>query len=175
MPSADTFSIEPIRLLLKRWLADRTCIVDPFARNSALAHRTNDLNPETSAQYHMDAVDFLASDIFNARPDAVLIDPPYSVRQVSECYQQVGRAVTMQDTQASFWTRVKDATDLLMSNSGIVICCGWNSSGMGVVRGYELEEILLVCHGGVHNDTIVTVERKVFTVGRLSFEAQRGE
>ena len=28
-------------------------------------------------------------------------------------------------------------------------------------RGYELLEVLLVPHGGAHNDTIVTVERKV--------------
>lgn len=28
-------------------------------------------------------------------------------------------------------------------------------------RGFECEEILLVAHGGNHNDTIVVVERKV--------------
>ena len=31
---------------------------------------------------------------------------------------------------------------------------------MEIKRGYELEEILLIAHGGIHNDTIVTVERK---------------
>jgi hypothetical protein len=32
---------------------------------------------------------------------------------------------------------------------------------MGKTNGFEIEEILLVPHGGWHNDTIVTVERKV--------------
>jgi len=32
---------------------------------------------------------------------------------------------------------------------------------MGKKMGFELIEILLVCHGSDHNDTIVTVERKV--------------
>jgi len=42
-------------------------------------------------------------------------------------------------------------------------CCGWDSNGFGKNRGFELIELLLVCHGGRHNDTIVTVERKVNT------------
>lgn len=28
-------------------------------------------------------------------------------------------------------------------------------------NGFEIIEILLVAHGGMHNDTIVTVERKL--------------
>lgn len=40
-----------------------------------------------------------------------------------------------------------------------MISFGWNSNGIG---GDEFEKvrILLVAHGGVHNDTICTVERK---------------
>ena len=44
---------------------------------------------------------------------------------------------------------------------GIAISCGWNSIGMGKTHGFEIIEILLVCHGRAHNDTIVTVERKI--------------
>ena len=40
------------------------------------------------------------------------------------------------------------------------MCFGWNSNGVGKVRGFEIIEILLIAHGGSHNDTIVTVERK---------------
>ena len=36
-----------------------------------------------------------------------------------------------------------------------------NSIGIGKKKGFEIIEILLVCHGRAHNDTIVTVERKV--------------
>ena len=33
--------------------------------------------------------------------------------------------------------------------------------GFGIQRGFKMERILLVPHGGPHNDTIVTVERKI--------------
>lgn len=33
-------------------------------------------------------------------------------------------------------------------------------NGIGLKRGFEMIEILLVPHGGSKNDTIVTVERK---------------
>ena len=56
---------------------------------------------------------------------------------------------------------MKDRLDQLLKPNGIAICCGWNSAGFGRERGYEFIEILLVAHGGAHNDTIVTVERKI--------------
>ena len=92
----------------------------------------------------------------------VLFDPPYSPRQIQECYQQIGREVTTQDTQnARLYKRVKDGLDRMLKPGGIAICCGWNSMGFGLKRGYELLEILMVPHGAAHNDTIVTVERKL--------------
>jgi len=42
-----------------------------------------------------------------------------------------------------------------------VLSFGWNSVGMGITRGYEIVEILLVCHGGAHNDTICIAEKKI--------------
>lgn len=174
MPSPNTFSIEPIACLLKRWLPADAIVVDPFARDSTLAGEySNDLNPETAAEFHMDAVAFLQMLALDAvEANAVLIDPPYSPRQIAECYKQIGRPVSIEDTQnARLYREVKEATDLLVKESGIVICCGWNSSGMGTSRGYELEEILLVAHGGAHNDTIVTVERKLPELNRSLFEA----
>ena len=40
------------------------------------------------------------------------------------------------------------------------IRCGWNSGGIRKKYGFEIVEILMVAHGGWHNDTIVTVEVK---------------
>lgn len=39
--------------------------------------------------------------------DMVLYDPPYSPRQVSECYRKLGKTVNMQTTQASYWSKQK--------------------------------------------------------------------
>ncbi len=41
-----------------------------------------------------------------------------------------------------------------------MLCFGWNSGGIGINNGFNLKEILLVPHGGNHNDTICTVEVK---------------
>jgi|SRR6185369_5423921 len=161
MPSPNTFDIPPIRALVKSYLYQSKVSVDPFARNKRWATYTNDLNPETAAESHVDALEFLA--MLEARKvsaDLVIFDPPYSARQVAECYAQVGRVTTMQDTQGKSWADWKSAIARICEPEGIVISCGWNTVGMGVKHGFVTEEILLVSHGGVHNDTIVTVERK---------------
>lgn len=161
MPNADTFMLPPVSNLLDRWLSpcDNPVIVDPFARNSKRGTVTNDLNPETQAIYHMLAEDFVEQ--IQVEADVVLFDPPYSPRQISEVYQSIGLKAGTKDTQnARLYKRVKDGLDRILKPSGIAICCGWNSMGFGLTRGYTLLEILLVTHGGAHNDTIVTVEQK---------------
>lgn len=161
MPSADTLSILPIAEFVQRHL--RGTSVDPFARNSLVADYTNDLDPTTAAQHHLDAEAFcalLARE--GVRADSAIFDPPYSPRQISECYRSIGREVTPQDTQnAALYRRVRDALDALVKPGGVVLSFGWNSTGMGRQRGYEIVDILLVNHGAAHNDTICICERKV--------------
>ena len=93
--------------------------------------------------------------------DFILYDPPYSPRQVSECYQKMDRTVTMTDTQSSYWSKHKKQIARILKPNGKVITFGWNSGGIGKTLGFEIEKILLVAHGGWHNDTICTLERKV--------------
>lgn len=164
MPSATTFSIAPIGRWVLRWtqLFARHTSIDPFARDSRLCTYTNDINPKTRALYHMDAEKFL----LQMRQDGVaahlaIFDPPYSPRQISECYKGCGLPVTAKDTQnAALYRRVRNALDPLIVPGGIVLSFGWSSNGMGKTRGYEIEEMLLVAHGGAHNDTICIAERK---------------
>ena len=49
----------------------------------------------------------------------------------------------------------------IVKKDGIVISCGWNSGGMCKCNGFEIQEILLINHGGPHNDTIVVVDKKI--------------
>lgn len=161
MPSGDTFTIAPIRQLIKWHLSRSKVSVDPFARNNRWATHTNDLNPKTQAEHHMEALEFLG--LLNSRnvvADLVIFDPPYSPRQVAECYTAIGRETTQQDTQGKSWTDWKSAIAKLCGTGSIVISCGWNTNGMGLKHGFALEQVLLVAHGGMHNDTIVAVERK---------------
>jgi hypothetical protein len=159
----DTFSCPQIRAFVKRYLAGSHVSVDPFARNNDWFTYTNDLNPDTKAQFHMDAEDFLHHlDDLAVRADLGIIDPPYSPRQISESYKGIGKEVTQQDTQnARLYRRVRDAMDFIIPIGGIVLSFGWNSTGMGKGRNYEIIEIMLVNHGAAHNDTICMAERKL--------------
>ena len=163
MPNAATFSILPIASLLGRYINDVKVVVDPFARFSQWGTLRNDLNPDTGAEYHMAAEGFVVHlDKIGTIADAVLFDPPYSPRQISECYQKVGLPVTTETTQnARLYKTVKDGLHKILKPGGMAICCGWNSMGFGLKRGYQMKEILMVAHGAAHNDTIVTVEEKL--------------
>ncbi|HEL1607073.1 TPA: adenine-specific DNA methylase [Streptococcus suis] len=157
-PSKNTFSIKPIAELLDEEVRDGIWI-DPFANNSKKATITNDLNKEFDTDYHMDALDFLKM-FEDESVDGVLYDPPYSNRQVSEVYKGVGLPVTKETTQSTFWLRQKEEIARILKPGGKAITFGWNSGGVGKKHNFEIVRILLVPHGGHHNDTIVTVEVK---------------
>lgn len=162
MPNKDTFSVQPIGDFVRKYLRKSALSVDPFARNKDWATYTNDLSTETSAQYHMDAEDFCSMlKDQEVLADVVLFDPPYSPRQISECYKSVGLEVGMKETQsACLYKRVRDSLDGLVKPGGIVLSFGWNSVGMGITRNYEIIEIMLCCHGSAHYDTICMAEKK---------------
>lgn len=159
MPNSDTFNIKPIRELIRKYVKS-TLWCDPFARNADLATYTNDINPDTKAQYHKDALEFLQM-WNNDSMDGVLYDPPYSPRQIKECYDGIGKSLTSKDTTAAFWGRQKKEIGRIVKQGGYVLSFGWNSGGIGKKYGFEIVEILMVAHGGWHNDTICTVEQKV--------------
>jgi N6-adenosine-specific RNA methylase IME4 len=77
----------------------------------------------------------------------------------------------MADTQnAALYARVRRAARALCKPGTRVLSFGWNSAGMG--DGFEREEILLVAHGGAHNDTICVAERLyLWTVNRYVEDA----
>ena len=105
MPNKNTFDISPIKELINKYMVDGV-VIDPFANKNKIATITNDLDEQYDTDYHMDATDFLK--IFEDNSvDMVLYDPPYSPRQVSECYKKLGKTVNMQTTQASYWSNQK--------------------------------------------------------------------
>lgn len=167
MPNKNTFSIKPIGNLIQRYLtATRSVSIDPFANTNRLAVHCNDLDPQYGTEHCMDALDFLKTFDDNS-VDLVLFDPPYSPRQVSECYKSLDMTVNMQTTQSSFWGNMKKEIQRITKDNGIVITFGWNSGGIGKTKGFVIKEILMVAHGGWHNDTICTVEVKEDKQGKL--------
>lgn len=138
MPNARTFTIKPISELLTLEFGDS--FVDPFP-----------------FPYKQDALEYLktfASDSVKS----LAFDPPYSPRQLKEMYSSAGLDYT---TNASYWSKLKKEISRVVMKGGKVISFGWNSGGIGKTLGFEITKILLVAHGGWHNDTLCTVEIKI--------------
>lgn len=167
MPNSNTFEMKPIKDLLSKYIAKDMIVVDPMARNSKWAPiYSNDLNPDTDAKYHMNGIDFLewlaTEKKLENKVDIVLLDPPYSPRQISECYKIIGKQVTKEDTQnATLLKNLRQGAAKLLKKGGIAICFGWNSNGIGKKYGFIQKEIILIAHGASHNDTIVTIDQKL--------------
>lgn len=159
MPNRWTFLIKPIKQLLQEEMGEGLWL-DPFAGEHSPATRTNDINPESPAQDHSDALDWLRGWADNCA-DGILLDPPYSPRQVSEHYKKAGIAITGWHTSSGWVAAIKNQAARVLKPNGKAICFGWNSMGLGKKRGFELGRILLVPHGGAKHDTICTVEYKL--------------
>ena len=166
MPNKNTFTIPPIADFVGRWVIGIS--VDPFARDGKVATYTNDLNPEIDAHYNLPADEFLhrlADEGIKA--DVIIFDPPYSSQQVKEVYGGIGKEFLKEDNNNVIrWTKEKEAAMRLCKIGTVVLSFGWNTTGMGRRRGFEIEEVLIVNHAGAHNDTLCMAER--MTQGRLA-------
>jgi hypothetical protein len=152
MPNPYTFQIPIIRDFVTRWVDGLDIVIDPFCGSSTIGSHRNDIRNGGP-----DAAEWLQSLALVA--DAILLDPPYSPRQISEAYKSIGKPVTQSDTQnARVIKQVRDEAHRLTRAGSVVLSFGWNSCGMGKSRGYTMKEILLVAHGGAHNDTICIAE-----------------
>ncbi len=160
MATADTFDIPEIRDFVLKYLQKSICSIDPFARNKRWATWTNDINPATAAKEHLEARRFLRQlELNEVQADLVLFDPPYSPRQIQEHYAAAHMRTNQEDTQnAKLYAECRNYFRKLTTPNAVVLSFGWNSVGMG--KGWDTDEIMLVCHGGAHNDTICLAERK---------------
>ena len=145
MPNKQTFQIPPIKQLIERETRDCKIILDLFPY-----------------PFERDALE-VAKEKSNESIDCVLFDPPYSFHQLNISYNNEGEKIT--DT---YRRDLKKEVCRIIKPGGIVISFGWNSNGISVdykpgsgLVVMEKIRILLIAHGGGHNDTIVTVERKI--------------
>lgn len=159
MPNKWTFTIKPIADLLKEEVTDGLWC-DPFSGENSPAQVTNDLRENMPTTHHMDALEFIKLQP-TGHFDGVLFDPPYSITQAKQCYEGVGmEQLTVKPTSMKYWGDCKTEIARIIKPCGKAICFGWTSMGIGINRGFEMQRILLIPHGGSKNDTIVTVEIK---------------
>jgi len=146
--------------------------IDGFARESFVHTNphfiTNDLNEEFDCHYNLEWKDFCRNikmrvDNFGLRsPDLVFFDPPYSLRQLKDHYDGIGKNLKLWQTH-NMWGEGKDMLASTMQVGSRVVSFGWTSSGFGKKRGFEKVE-LHVFEQVAREDRyslLVTVEEKV--------------
>lgn len=110
-----------------------------------------DLSDEFYPDYNMEAFDFVVyAKNKGLKFDTIILDPPYSLRKSMEKYN--GKI-------CSTFNKIKDELPYILNKHGRIISLGYHSSCMGKVRGFEVETICLIGHGGSHHDTICLIER----------------
>jgi hypothetical protein len=154
MANKETFKIKPIRQLIDKYVGNGEGWVDPFAGNNSPAEFKNDLNPDTKVTFHLHAKDFCSQ--LKRTYNGVLFDPPYSLTHVKQCYNGFGTQLFKEDAQYFPYNVIREIAPKIKLD-GYAICFGWNSNGFPKKFGFKVIEVLIVNHGGGHNDTIVTV------------------
>lgn len=156
MPNKHTFKMKCVQSLLTRYGVPVEQWADPFSGLYSPAVYRNDADAEANAEFNLDGLEFLRQ-WWDGYLDGVLFDPPYSVEQALRIYKPKHNGTA---GRAEYWARCKDEIGRIVKPGGKAICFGWDSTGIGDKRGFQLDEVLLICHGALHNDTIVTVETK---------------
>ena len=119
--------------------------IDPFARNCEWAFpMTNDINPNTRANYNLDAEDFLA----------VCEDPPFSDRQSKEAYG----TTNLYAADSGKMSRISKIMGRMIRHRGFIIKAGFNTNPPAA--NFELVEVCLVTLGGNRNDVLFSVWQK---------------
>jgi hypothetical protein len=131
-------------------IAASCVIIDPFARNCYWGTITNDIDPNTNAQYHMDALLFLES-LESRSADFVLFDPPFSSNQ-AERYE-AGHVNVYTDPR--YVSNCFKEIVRILKPGGRVLKLGYNSTRHH--RSLKLLKGWLVNFGGSRNDVLMTL------------------
>lgn len=149
-----TFSKKPIRDWVEGQCEGK--VLNLFAGKTKLAvdEVRVDIGRDMVADHYMDALEFIRwwhDQPLLCKPfDTILLDPPYAHRKSMEMYQ--GRKM-------SPFRKLKEEIPSILAPSGCVITFGYHSVSMGARRGFRLENLLVISHGGAIHDTLATKER----------------
>jgi predicted methyltransferase len=137
-------------------------ILDLFARQCPWGTIRNDLNNEFLKKGFTnvckDALQ-LTKEFKNEEVDIVLLDPPFSTRQATDKYDEVGRASLY--TDPAYMSELGKQCFRILSNGGVIVKAGYNSNPPA--QGLTLRAIMLSRYGASRNDVIFTVWQKTQT------------
>jgi hypothetical protein len=132
----------------------RIFVADPFSRNCGWGTHTNDIDPATEAESHMDALLWLES-LETEYFDYVLFDPPFSARQATQKYESGHINVY---TDPGYVSKCFKQIGRILKPNGRVLKLGYNSSRNS--RMLDLEKGWLINFGSNRNDVVMTIWRK---------------
>ena len=138
--------------------------IDPFARNCQHAYFTNDINPDTLAKDHMDALDYLNHFDKNMKFDFIIFDPPFSDRMAKDKYG-TSNLYSADSNKASECQKIGAR---LLRTGGYFIKEGYNSNPPA--SHLELRELCLLACGGNRNDIIFSVWEKTMDIDEWVIE-----
>lgn len=127
--------------------------LDPFARACPwAAPQTNDMDPETPAESHLDAIEWVET----LTPSATaigLVDPPFSDRQANEKYGTPNLYC-----RPGYMSRLQEGVAAAICSGGYIIKCAYNTNSPSPL--FELVEVQICHYGGNRNDVLISVWRK---------------
>ena len=106
--------------------------------------------------------------MYNDVYDDVVLDPPFTINQEHRTY---GAPVSIHNGKLSknasgrYHVRsiVYQLARDLIKLGGFAVCFGYDSTGLGKSRGFNLTDLHILNHGANRFDTLITVEKKVTT------------
>lgn len=146
-PRRFTFEQPQLKKWVERWCKGKT--LNLFAGKTILFcdEFRVDINKEMKADWYGDAYKFVKTT--KMKFDTIILDPPYNLRKAREKYQ--GKYIGL-------FTKLKNILIKIINENGRVISFGYDTTGMGKIRGFEKIAMCVVNHSGDHNDTLCLVE-----------------
>jgi hypothetical protein len=160
MPDKQTFNMKPVREFILKEIVKHNQILIPFAGWTRFRFKPQikityiDIKPDLPKPYFLgDCIDIMKNLIKQGKKySLILSDPPFSMYQAVHTYNNK----KMQDI-----THIRNLYNQLLLVGGIIISCGYNTTGMSTKRGFEKTELLIVNCGGSHNDFLILKEKQI--------------
>lgn len=144
-----------VRKKLRKFNIERS--LDPFARDCEVFSFTNDIDPNTKAKSHMDALDFMKkmADTNPWKFDLIWFDPPFSSRQSNEIYDGHVNVYTDPAYMKDLYATIPK----LLDTHGLFVRWGYNTNNPcpSILR---LEYVYIFPQGANKNDVLVSIFKR---------------
>jgi hypothetical protein len=151
-PNRWTFQSDKIRHWVESQLHGR--VLNACAGKTQLEYEPvvrNDLNPERSADYHLDVCEL--DDTFPPNCfDCIIYDPPFSTEQAGSSYDGV---------DVAHEGKAMEQFDYLLNSGGTVIKMGFSTTCMPGKKDYKRQEVAIFNTLGRMNDWLGTVDKRM--------------